>query len=156
MASQVSPNEAARSLTDIGNRQAHVIDAMLVPRWYWWMVAALTVVLGAVVDGDHPALVVLAATAYAVLVAGATGWMIVGRNRARVSSALLGNHGVVAIVGFVWILVGVSLGVGFGLRHARVGHPATLACIVCALGLIAGGPALMRYLRHTMLKRRAV
>lgn len=156
MASHVSPHEAARSLADIGTRQAQVIEALLVPPWYWWLVAALTVGLGVVVDRHHPALVALAAAVYAVLVAGITGWMIVGRHRARVSRALLGERGVVAIVSFVWILVGVSLGVGFGLRNASVGHPATLACLVCALGLIAGGPALMRYLRHTMLQRRAV
>ena len=156
MARYVSPRAAARSLADIGNRQAQVIEAVLVPPWYWWLVAVLTVGLGVVVDTHHPVLVALAAAVYAVLVAGTTGWMIVGRQRARVSRALLGERGVVAIVGFVGLLVGASLGVGFGLRHASVGHPATLACLVCALGVSAGGPALMRYLRHTMLQRRAV
>lgn len=160
VAGYVFSPKAARSGAASGTRQTQVIDALRVPPWYWWLVAALTVGLGAVVDRlvdtHHPALLALAAPLYAVLVAGTTGWLIVGRHRARGSSVLLGEWGVVALVGFVWLLIGVSLGVGFGLRTAGVGQPATLACLVCALGLIAGGPALLRYVRHTRRTRRAV
>jgi hypothetical protein len=156
MVHNISPKDAARSLADIGNRQARLIDEVLVPGWYWWMVAVLTVVLGVAVDSHRPGLAALVTVVYAVLVAGVTVWMIWGRNRARVRSQLLGDRGAVAIVGFVWVVVGLSLGFGFALRTADVGHPATLACLVCAVGLIVGGPGLMSYLRHTMLKRRAV
>jgi len=160
MAGYGFPPEDARPWADSGTRQAQLSEALRVPRWYWWLVAALTVGLGAVVDRlverPHPALLALAAAVYAVLVAGTTGWLIVGRTRAHGSRVLLGERGVVALVGFVWLLVGVSLGVGFGLRSAGVGQPATLACLVCALGLIVGGPALLRYVRHTVRTRRAV
>ena len=70
MAGNVSPREAAQSLADIGNRQASVIDAMLVPYWYWWTVAALTVVLGVAVDTHYQVLLVLTVAVYVVLVAG--------------------------------------------------------------------------------------
>lgn len=156
MKGNISPSDAARSLADIGNRQARVIDEVLVPGWYWWTVAALTVVLGVVVDSHRAALVALAAAIYVVLVAGVTVWMIMGRNRARVSRHLLGDRGALAIVGFVWVVVGLSLAVGFALRTAGAGYPATVACIVCAIGLIVGGPTLMSYLRRNMLKRRSV
>jgi len=35
----VQPDEAASSLAEVRRRQQHLIDAVMVPAWYWWIVA---------------------------------------------------------------------------------------------------------------------
>jgi hypothetical protein len=62
----------------------------------------------------------------AVLIAALTAGMIFGAYRhARVrSSKLLGGRGAVAIVGFVWLVVALTLGIGLPLRlRARACRP---------------------------------
>ncbi len=36
MTDQVRPEEAARALTEIGQRQEQVIRLAIIPNWYWW------------------------------------------------------------------------------------------------------------------------
>src|SRR6266702_3340764 len=59
-----------------------------------------------------------------------------------------------AILGFVALIAGGTIGLAFGLRAAGAGHPATLACAAGGLVLGAGGPVLMRRLRAIMLGNR--
>jgi hypothetical protein len=68
---------------------------------------------------------------------------------------LLGERGAVYIVVFVWLVVGVTLGIGFGLRAAGAPWPATIATAIGGAGLAYGGPRLMRRLRAIMLSNRA-
>ena len=75
--------------------------------------------------------------------------------RARLRDGLLDGRGVVAILGFVALIVGCTLGLAFGLRAAGVSHPATLACLAGGIALGLGGPVLMRMLRQIMLGNRA-
>jgi hypothetical protein len=152
----VGPEQANDALAEIQARQQQVIDTVLVPVWYWWMVAALMVALGVIVDWGHPIAIVIAALLFGVIVAGATVWMIGGRGRAQVSGELLGGSGAVRIVVVVWAVVGVSLAVGFALRAAGVHSAATIATLVAAIGVGGGGPLLMRSLRRTMLRHRAI
>ena len=60
-----------------------------------------------------------------------------------------------AILGFVALIVGGTLGLAFGLRGAGVPYPATLACAVGGTAMGLGGPVLMRALRRIMLGNRA-
>ena len=50
MADQVWPEEAARALTEIGQRQEQVIRLVVIPNWYWWAIAVLMVAFAAAVD----------------------------------------------------------------------------------------------------------
>jgi hypothetical protein len=61
----------------------------------------------------------------------------------------------VEIVGFVWLVVGVTIGVAFGLRAAGAPAPATIATAIGGVALAGGGPVLMRRLRRLMLSNRA-
>jgi len=60
-----------------------------------------------------------------------------------------------AILGFVALIVGCSLGIAFGLRAAGVSYPATIGCGVGGLVMGLGGPVLNRQLRRIMLGNRA-
>jgi len=156
MTEELQPAEAAQALAEIQRHQQQVIDRATVPTWYWWAVGALMVVLAVGVDNRTP--IALGVTV-SVFVAGlllATGLAVRSQFRdARLRNGLLDGRGVVAILGFVALIVGCTLGLAFGLRAAGVSYPATLACAAGGLGMGLGGPVLMRTLRRIMLGNRA-
>ena len=153
MDTNIGADEARAALSQVQRRQEGLVGAVLVPAWYWWAVGAFTVALGAAVDSGRPPLIGGVAVGFGIVVGGATAWVIAGRGRAQVSKDLLGDRGVLAILGFIGATVGLGLGTAFGLRAGGVSHPALLACVACALGLLVGGPTLMTYLRRSMTKR---
>ena len=104
---------------------------MLVPVWFWWLVGVLVVGIGLAADTRRPGVVVGVTVPSAILIAAVTAWTIVGRGRAQLSKDLLGPRGALALVAFIWVLVGASLGVALGLQAGGVGHPA-LAELSCA------------------------
>jgi hypothetical protein len=157
MNEHVRPDEAADSLATMRRHQRLLIDAVMVPVWYWWVVAAAMIAIGLAVDTQRPvALAIVIPIAVAVL-AALTGAMIFGAyRRARVrSSELLGARGAASIVGFVWLVVGLTLGSGFALRTAGSSAPATIATVIGGAAVVIGGPVLGRWLRRTMLANRA-
>lgn len=141
-------DEATRALVEIRAHQGRVLDALRVPRWYWWSVAALALVVGAGVDDGSVAVVVGVTVACGAIIAVLTAWVIVGGGRAQLSREALGERGVLLIVGFVWLLVAASVGVAFGLAALGVGHPALIGCAACAVGLVAVGPLLTGRIRR--------
>jgi hypothetical protein len=149
-------DEAAQALAEIRRRQQQVIDQATVPGWYWWSVGALMVVLAVGVDTRTPAVLGSAVAVFVVGLLSATGVVVRGQFlRARLRDGLLDGRGVVAILGFVALIVGCTVGLAFGLRAAGVSHPATLACLAGGIALGLGGPVLMRMLRQIMLGNRA-
>ncbi len=157
MSAPLHPDEAASALAEIREQQGRVIDAVLVPAWYWWVVAAGMVAIGAAVDTRDPAVLAVVIPVAAVVIAALTAAMIFGAYRhAQVrSSELLGGRGALAIVAFVWLVVGLTLGIGFALRAAGAGLPATIATAIGGVALVIGGPLLMRGLRKIMLGNRS-
>jgi hypothetical protein len=154
MSNTTEPGDADRALQEIGRREGQVIDAAIVPTWFWWVVAAASVGLGVVVDGHNAAAIVVAAVVYALGIAALTAWVIVGGvRRVKVSEALLGPEGAALIVGFVGIVVVGTLALAFALEAAGVAMAATLATLACGVALVVGGPALMRRLRVVMSGR---
>lgn len=75
--------------------------------------------------------------------------------QARLRNGLLDGRGVAAILGFVALIVGGTLGIAFALRAGGVYYPATLACAAGGIAMGLGGPVLMRTLRRIMLGNRA-
>jgi hypothetical protein len=158
MSEQVRPDEAAQALAEIRQRQRQVIDLAMLPTWYWWIVAALVVGLSATVDAarHRPVVIGLAAGAFALGILGVTGRVVLGAwHRAQWRNQLLGGRGVLAIVGFVGLVVGTTLGTAFALQAAGVRGAATLASLVGAAVMITGGPVLTRVLRRLMLDNQA-
>lgn len=156
MSDEPQAEQAAQALAEIQARQQQVIDEATVPAWYWWAVGGLMVVLAVGVD-TRTAIAV--GTTTAVFVAGllsATAVAVGGQvRRARLRNGLLDGRGVAAILGFVALIVGGTLGVAFALRAAGAPYPATLACLAGGLAMGLGGPVLMRTLRQVMLGNRA-
>jgi hypothetical protein len=149
-------DQAAQALTEIQRRQQQVIDQATIPSWYWWSVGALMVVLAVGVDIRTPAALGGAVAVFVVGLLSATGVVVRSQFlRARLRDGLLDGRGVAAILGFVALIVGCTLGLAFGLRAVGVSYPATLACVAGGVAMGLGGPVLMRTLRRIMLGNRA-
>ncbi len=156
MTNAIEPGDAGTALTEIGRRQDQVIEAALVPPWYWWAVAVASVFLGVIVDGRAATAIGLAAAIYAVGVAILTVWVILGGGgRVKVHEGLLGPEAAGLIVGFVAIVVTGTIALAFALEAMGVAQAGTLSTFACGVALVVGGPALMRRLRTVMLRHRA-
>jgi len=154
MSEEIRPDEAAQALAQVRARQEQVIDVAGIPIWYWWLIGGLMVVFTAAVESGVRAYIGIGTAVFVVGLVAGTGWVIRKALRVQVRNDLLGFKGVGLILGFVAVTVAVSLGVGFGLQAAGVGHPATWGNATAAVMLVVGGPWLGRALRRVMLERR--
>jgi len=153
---ELRPDEAADALAEIQERQRQVIERATVPAWYWWIVGLLMVVLAVGVDTRTHLAIGITVPVFVVGMLFATGAAV--RSQffgARVRDRLLDGRGVMAILAFVALIVGCTLGIAFALRAAGASYPATIACGVGGLGMGLGGPVLNRMLRRIMLGNRA-
>jgi hypothetical protein len=156
VADQVRPEEAARALTEIGQRQEQVIRLAIIPNWYWWAIAVLMVAFAAVVDTRRGLVIGIGTAVFVAGVLTTTGRVVFRAvHSAQPRNDLLGPGGVVAILGFVAVIVGVSLAVAFTLKASGVSYAATIGVSVAAVMLVVGGPMLMRYLQGLMLGNRS-
>ena len=153
MTDQIRPEEAARALDEIGQRQ--VIRQAIIPTWYWCAIAALMVAFAAAVDIRQGLVVGIGVAVFVASVLTTIGWVVFRAVRcAQPRNDLLGPSGVVAIPGFVAVTVGVSLAVGFILKASGVSYAATISVAVTTVMLVVGGPLLMRYLQDLMIANR--
>lgn len=152
-----APDEASAALARIRDYQEQVIRAALVPTWYWWTIGVGMVAIGATADTRRPVVLAVVIPIVALGMAALTGAMIFGAGRgARIKSdELIGGRGALLIVGFVWLIVGLTLGLGFGLRALGAPEPATIATAVGALVLALRGPTVTRRLNKIMMTNRA-
>jgi hypothetical protein len=156
MDKETRTGDAAWALGEVRARQQQVIDQATIPAWYWWAVGVLMVVLAVGVDIRTSAAIGTAVPVFVVGLLAATGAAVRGQFRqARLRNGLLDGRGVAAILGFVALIVGGTLGIAFALRAGGVHYPATLACAVGGIVMGLGGPVLMRTLRRIMLGNRA-
>lgn len=152
----LNPADAANALAEIQKRQQQVIDRAAVPAWYWWVVGVLMVVLAVGVDTRTHLAIGITVPVFVVGMLSATGAAVRSQFRdARLRDGLLDGRGVIAILGFVALIVGCTLGIAFALRAAGVSYPATIACGFGGLVMGLGGPVLNRLMRRIMLSNRA-
>jgi hypothetical protein len=145
-------DDAAQALDEIHARQRQVVGALVVPAWFWTVVAVLMIEFSIGIESRRPALIGLCTSIYAV---GLTSSIlaVVLRPRAQIRPRYLGRAGALTIAGFVLALLAAGLAVGFGLAATGFRWPATAGVTVAAVGLAAGGPLLMRRLRTVMTRR---
>jgi hypothetical protein len=156
MNDRVRPDEAARALAEIGQRQEQVIKLTAIPRWFWWAVGVLTVGFSAAIESKRPVAIAIGTVVFALGIAATTSYVAIGGwRRAQVRNNLLGPGGALAIVSFVAVTVGVSLAVAFGSQAAGFDYPGTLGSTVGAVLMAIGGPLLTRHLHSVMLANRA-
>ena|SRR5947207_1451863 len=154
MSEQVRPDEAAKALAQIRDRQEQVINVTVVPVWYWWAVGALMVGFAAAVDTRRPAVVGVGIGVFVIGILACTGWVVRRALQVQVRGGLLGARGILLILGFVAVVVGASLAVAFSLQAAGVPGPALAGNAFGAACLVVGGPLLMGALRRIMLANR--
>jgi hypothetical protein len=147
--------EAAAELAEIKRRQGQVIKSVLVPVWYWWVMAAGMVAIGAARD-SHDTVVLAVTIPLAVLVmAVLTGAMIPEvRRRVQVYSATQpGARGVAALVGLIVLINAVTIAAAASLAANRVPHPLTIGYAAGASVFVIAGPLVNGYLRKLMLSK---
>jgi hypothetical protein len=146
---------AAAELAEIERRQQQVIKAALVPVWYWWVMAAGMVAIGAARDSHDP--IVLASTIpVAVLVmAVSTGAMIPEvRRRVQVHSTTQPGPGAAyAMSGLIALVIGVTIATAASLAANRVPLPLTIGYAAGAAVLVTAGPLVNGYCRKLMLSK---
>ncbi len=147
--------EAAAELAEIQRRQQQVIKTALVPVWYWWVMAAAIVAIGAARD-SHITVVLAITIPLAVLVmAVLTGAMIPEvRRRVQVHSATQpGARGAAAIFGLIVLVNAVIIVAASSLDASHAPHPMTIGYAAGAAVLVTAGPLVMGYCRRLMLSR---
>ncbi len=145
--------DAAAELAEIQRLRRQVIKTALVPVWYWWVMAAALVAIGAARD-SHDTVVLAITIPLAVLVIAALIIATIPEVRRRVkvhSAAQPGGRGATALVGLIVLVNAVTIAIAASLAASRVPHPLTIGYAAGGAVLVIGGPLLNRYLGRLML-----
>ncbi len=155
MTDALRPDDAAHALAEIEQRREQVIELAMIPWWYWWAIAGLQLGLAVAVDSRQPLAIGLGAGGFVLGVLAATDWLVARYlRRAQPRNDLLGPAGALAILGFVAVILAVSLPTAFALEANGIAHPAIWGVLLSGVVMVAGGPLLMRLLRRIMLANR--
>lgn len=153
MSMPISESEARFALSSIERRQEQVLAEINVPAWYWFALAGGWVGLGVLADFG-PAWASIAGTVlFGAAHAGLAPRVLTGRrasSRLSIRGDLVSRQIPVLIIGFLLVMVGVTVGLALVLHADGARHPSTIASVVVAALVLCGGPALM-----TVLRRRA-
>jgi len=146
--------DAAAELAEIERRQQQVIKAALVPVWYWWVMAAAILAIGAARDSHDGIVMAITIPLAALVIAVQIIATIPGvRRRVRVHGAVRpAAQAAVAIPGLILLVDGVTIAVSAGLADHRVPHPLTIGYAAGAAALVIAGPLLNRYFGRLMLR----
>ena len=147
--------EAAAELAEIQRRQEQVIKAVLVPGWYWWVIAAAIVAIGAARDSGNLVVQATVIPLAVLVMAVLTGVMIPEvRRRLQVNDATQpGGRGAAAIIAMIVLVNGVTISLAISLAAAHIPHPVTIGCAAGAAMLVITGPLVNRYLHGLMLRQ---
>jgi len=146
--------EAAAELAEIRRRQEQVIKAVLVPVWFWWVIAAGIVAIGAARDSGNLTVEAITIPLAALVMVVLTGAMIPElRRRVKVHTPQTSPRAAAAIIGMIVLVDGVILGTAAGLHAAHFRYPGTIGCAAGAAVLVIAGPLLNQYSRRLMLSQ---
>lgn len=143
--------DAAAELAEIQRRQEQVIRTALVPVWYWWVIAAGLVAIGAARDTHDPVVLGITIPLAVLVIAG----LIISthprvRRGVRVRDAAQpGGPGVAALVGLILLVNVVTIATAVSLV-GHVPHPLTISYGAGGAVLVIAGPPLNRYLNKLM------
>jgi hypothetical protein len=151
MGEELRPEEAARALAEIAHRREQVLRLVTIPPWFWWAEAGLIVGLSAAVETRRPLVIGIGVTLFVIGILTIVGRIVYGSVwYAMPRSVMLPPAGVFAILGFVAVVLAVTLPTAFALEAAGVRYPATLGALIGGILIVLGGPRLMRYLYRIM------
>jgi hypothetical protein len=144
---------AAAELAEIQRRQEDVIRTALVRPWYWWVIAAGLVAIGAARDSHDAVVLAITIPLVVLVIAGLIMTTIPGvRRRVKVrDAAQRGGPASIALMGLIVLTSTVTLASAIILTDDRVSHPLTISYAAGGVILVIGGPLLNRYMRRLML-----
>lgn len=146
--------EAAAELAEIRRRQEQVIKAVLVPVWFWWVIAAGIVAIGAARDSGNLAVEAITIPLAALVMAVLTGAMIPElRHRVQVHTPQTSARAAAAIIGMIVLTDGVIVATAASLAAAHLRYPVTIGCAAGAAVFVIAGPLVNRYMRKFMLSQ---
>jgi hypothetical protein len=151
MNDQLRPDEAAVALAEIARRRAQVATLTILPTWFWWATAGLMIGFSIAVESRRPLVIGTGTAVFVLGVLVVTGLIVLGVLRRAQPRNNVSPAGVLAILGFVAVILAVTLPTGFALEAADVRYPATWGNVVAGSLMVVGGPLLMWFLRHTMV-----
>jgi hypothetical protein len=144
--------EAAAGLAEIQRWQEQVIKAVLVPVWYWWVIAAAIVAIGAARDSGNLVVQATVIPLAVLVMAVLTGVMIPEvRRRVQVHAPQTDGRAAAAIFAMIVLVDGVIISLAISLAAAHVPHPVTIGCAAGAAVLVITGPLVNGYVRRLML-----
>ncbi len=147
--------EAAAALAEIQRMQERVIDGVLVPIWYWWVMAAAIVVIGIARDSGDSLVQAIVIPLAALVIVGLIGAAIPEvRRRVQVHGATQPDPRlVVAIIALIVAVDVVIVGTAASLAAAHDPYPVTIGSAAGAVVMVIAGPLLTRYTRRLMLSQ---
>jgi hypothetical protein len=148
--------EAAAELAEIQRRQEQAIRAALVPVWYWWVMAAAIIAIGAARDsGDLVVQAITIPLAVLVMVVLTVAMIIGVRRRVKVHSSIQPDDilAVAAIFGMIVLVDGAIISIAATLQAAGFPYPVTIGCAAGAAVLVIVGPLVNHYLGRLMLRQ---
>jgi hypothetical protein len=159
MSSNISPTEAQLALSSIDHRREQVLAEIDMPRWYWWGVGLGWIALGVVADLGHAWLTVAATLVFGAVHAAVAQRVLSGRHRSgdlSVRADLVSRHVPAFVIGFLVVMVGVTVVLSVLAEADGAGHPVTIASVVVAVAVVCGGPNLMAAVRRRSQRGAAV
>jgi len=147
--------EAAAALAEIKRRQERVIETVLVPVWYWWVMAAGMVAIGVARDNGSAVVQAITIPLAVLVMAGLTARTIPAvRRRVRVHSTTQpGARGAAAIFALIVFVDVAIVTTAASLAAAHDPDAATIATAAGAAVTIIAGPLVNRYLGALMLSK---
>lgn len=152
--SQLDPAAARDALADIEGRRRQVAAEIGIPASYWWGVSLGWVAVGVLSDLGNPVVTTVATVLFGAVHATVAPRVLDGRHGSRdlsVRREVVGNRLARTLLGCLVLLGVVTVGLSFAAYADGAAHPGTIASIIVALAILAGGPALV-----ALIRRRAV
>jgi hypothetical protein len=147
--------EAAAALAEIQRSQERVIKGVLVPFWYWWVIAAAMIAIGVARDSGDSVVEAVAIPLAVLVIAGLIGATVPEvRRRVQVhSDRRIRSRVGAAIFALILAVDGAIVATAASLAAAHDPHPATIGTAAGAAVIVVAGPLLNRYARRLMLSQ---
>jgi hypothetical protein len=147
----ITDTEARLALGTIEHRRSQVIDEIDLPRWYWWGVGLGWIALGVITDLGHPWLTLAATFLFGAVHSAIAQRVLSGRHGSRqlsVRADVVSRRIPFLVIGFLLAMAAVTVGLALLANADGADHPATIASVIVAVGVICGGPNLMAAVRR--------
>lgn len=159
MSSETSETGARSALASVNRSRQQVIAEIAVPGWYWWGLAVGWVGLGVLADYGPAWATTVATVIFGAVHAAIAPRVISGRHGS--SSLSVGTHVVghtvtAAVIAFLVAMTVTTVGLALWFQADGARHPATLAGVVVAALVLAGGPGLVAGVRRRIERRSGV